>query len=547
VAPVQATGDPAWSDGTTVFVDLGADPLERLRSLVVQAALVGAGSLEADLLAALARRPALARRYLAVEGRRALAVHGFVLPLALHPFVDQAEAGRSDSPAASLTIARGRAVIADPPPWFGTVRPGRTGGPGRTADPSASGEHVPRRSRGVLSELDDEGGTGPTIDLTSPIGGGGGIGRLLKRLFGEGRSAGGGPAGADAPTRWARDAGSGGGSRSVSTTAMAVPDATAIVVQRGATYPEWDARRHRYRPDWCTVTEIDPAPGHQAVVPAPHSVALRRPLARLGMELEQRHRELQGVEIDLDAAVEERVAVLAGSVPDEAVYIDAVRRRRDLAVLLLLDVSGSAGEPSVAGGTVHAHQLGAAASLVSVLHGLGDRVALYGFRSQGRSAVHLLRVKRFGDELDATALRRLGALVPGGYTRLGAAVRHGAAIVDRDAGTPRRLVVVLSDGFAYDHGYERDYGEADTRHALAEARRRGTGCLCLSIAAGVDAEALRRVFGTAAHASIPRVDDLPGVVGPLFRSALRSAEVQRRAWQRRARTTERLLLERRTA
>ena len=98
---------------------------------------------------------------------------------------------------------------------------------------------------------------------------------------------------------------------------------------------------------------------------------------------------------------------------------------------------------------------------------------------------------------------------------------------------------MLSDGLAYDHGYERAYGAADARRALAEARRRGTGCLCLSIGASTDAETLRRVFGSAAHATIPRAEQLSHVIGPLFRSALarltrsaacreRSATIERR-------------------
>jgi len=93
-------------------------------------------------------------------------------------------------------------------------------------------------------------------------------------------------------------------------------------------------------------------------------------------------------------------------------------------------------------------------------------------------------------------------------------------VVERDGGTTRRLLVVLSDGFAYDHGYEGSYGEADARRALVEARRRGTACLCLSMGAPTDTEALRRVFGTAAHARVPRLEDLPAMVGPLFRFAL---------------------------
>ena len=119
--------------------------------------------------------------------------------------------------------------------------------------------------------------------------------------------------------------------------------------------------------------------------------------------------------------------------------------------------------------------------------------------------------------------------------------------MEEQGGTSRRLLVVISDGFAYDHGYEGRYGEADARRALAETRRRGVGCLCLSVGAGVEAAALRRVFGTAAHASVPTVGQLPPIIGPLFRSALRSAEAQRRVYQRTERTRERLEIERRTS
>ena len=102
---------------------------------------------------------------------------------------------------------------------------------------------------------------------------------------------------------------------------------------------------------------------------------------------------------------------------------------------------------------------------------------------------------------------------------------------------------MLPDRFAYDHGYEGDYGEADARRALAEARRAGTACLSLSVGAGTGTEALRRVFGTAAHAGLPDVAALPAVVGPLFRSALRLAAQQRRTAQRIERTRERLRIE----
>jgi nitric oxide reductase activation protein len=224
--------------------------------------------------------------------------------------------------------------------------------------------------------------------------------------------------------------------------------------------------------------------------------------------------------------------VLAGSAPDETVYLDSIRLRRDLSVLVLLDISGSVAEPGAEGQTVHEQQRAVAAALTIALHDLGDRVALYAFHSQGRSAVQLMPVKRFDDDVDTLMMRRLRALIPGAYSRLGAAIRHGSAVLERCGGTSRRLLVVLSDGLAYDHGYERVYGAADVRRALFEARKRGTGCLCLTIGACTDVDELRRVFGSAAHATIPRLENLNQMIGPLFRTALRSAEVRRRVSKR---------------
>jgi nitric oxide reductase activation protein len=276
------------------------------------------------------------------------------------------------------------------------------------------------------------------------------------------------------------------------------------------------------------VRELEPRLRDDAPAAMPPGRDLRRALARLGLGLDRVHRQPQGDDVDLDAAIEARVEALAGSAPDEAVYLDSLRRRRDLAVLLLLDVSGSSGEPAATGRTVHEQQRAVAAALALALHEIGDRVALYGFHSMGRSAVHLVPVKRFDETPNSLVMRRLGSLVPGAYSRLGAAIRHGTAVLTAQGGTSRRLLVVLSDGLAYDHGYEPAYGAADARRALAEARREGAGCLCLSIGAGTDAGALQRVFGTAAHGTFPAPAALPRAIGPLFRSALRSAEVRRR-------------------
>jgi hypothetical protein len=518
-------GEPAWTDGSVIFLDPATGAGEQLEALAVQASLLAAGSLQREIVRRLARRPALARRYLAIEGHRALATNEDLLPLSVRPLIDRDVAALTDSPVASLAAARSREALAQLPAVFGAIRVRKLLS---SKDKShTTGEHIPRQQGDqVLADLEDD-NSGVDI-FSSPVGGGGALGRLFQKMLGVVRRLGeGGQPGADAPTHRKRSAPRGGASAVVSN--RIAPAVDGVAEETGGTkYPEWDVYRRRYRPDWCTVHEVEPQPADSTPTGTWGGYGLRRPLARLGLGLDRYHRQAQGDDIDIDAAVEERVEVMAGSAPDESVYLDSLRRRRDLAVLLLLDVSGSAAEPGAIGQTVHTQQRAAAAALTSALRDLGDRVALYAFHSQGRSAVHLMPVKRFDDDLDVLVMRRLSGLTPGAYSRLGAAIRHGAAVLERRGGTPRRLLVVLSDGLAYDHGYERVYGAADARRALAEARRRGIGCLCLTVGASTNVDDLRRVFGSAAHATIPRLEQLGQVIGPLFRLALGSADVRRR-------------------
>ncbi len=548
VAPAEP-GQRSWTDGAVVFVDDTLRPVDQLQVVAVQAALVATGSLAPGILGGLDRRGRVAQRYLAVEGHRALHMQGGLLPPAARSLIDPSVADRTSSPADSLALAKSKEPVEEAPALFGSIHPRQVRAGAANTPDDAAATHVPRQTRReILQELDDgediltDGG----FDLFNPVGGSGAVGRLLERLLGHSRSKGKGSPGAEAATHRTRHGGTVARGAAVSR-ARAEPAEDLQALARGElTYPEWNVFARRYRPDWCTVTEVEPTVAATELRLGPESAAMRRSLARLGLDLERRHRQAQGDDIDIDATVEARVELVAGSAPDEDVYIDSVRRRRDLSVLVLLDISGSAGEPSDFGGSVHDHQLAAAAALIQALHDLGDRVALYGFRSLGRTAVQVVPVKRFADPFGALTLRRMNALEPGGYTRVGAAIRHASSVLEAQGGTVRRLLVVLSDGFAYDHGYEGDYGEADARRALAEARRQGTACLCLSIGSSVDAASLRRVFGTAAHATLPRVGQLSTTAGPLFRSALRLAEVQRRSSQRTERTRERLLVERRS-
>jgi nitric oxide reductase activation protein len=203
------------------------------------------------------------------------------------------------------------------------------------------------------------------------------------------------------------------------------------------------------------------------------------------------------------------------------VYLDRRKLARNLGVLILLDASGSATDMDPDGLAVHDHQRRAAATLAVTLEELGDRVAVYAFRSQGRHAVHLPAIKTFGQRFGAIGRARLNQLQPSSYTRLGAGIRGAGEILKTQAGTPNRLLVVLSDGFPYDDGYEGRYAQADTSKALEELRADGVACLCLSIGGAPATAALESVFGSVGYASAATLADLSPQMDELFLTSLR--------------------------
>lgn len=521
-----------WTDGSVIYLQAGASHKEHIRQLCVQCALLAAGSFDPDILRRMTHRRKLAQRYLAIEAPRALASITELLPPAACSALN-ADSCTSDSPTASFQLAMSASEIPAPAEYFGELHVKELlANLSREGGASEQGSHTPRKpSSNELSELPDDANDDnedSEDNISSPVGGGGGLGKALQRFFQMVRRLkGGGEPGADAASHWTRS-GSRGGVRTVKSHSQADPVADAFGTGTGRLYPEWDDFRQCYRPDWCVVEERSPLCDAEASVAWLDGIGLKKPLARLGMGLDRCHRQNQGDDLDIDALIESHIDLAAGGAGDDAVYIESQRHRRDLSVLVLLDISGSVSQTAHSGISIHNEQRKVAAALATVLHEIGDRIALYAFHSQGRKAVHVLPVKRFDQNLDSAVMSRLQSLKPGAYSRLGAAIRHTASELIDHSGTPRKLLVVLSDGLAYDHGYEPDYGAADARQALAEARRDGVGCMCLSVGAHTDSDVLKKVFGSAAHAIVSNPQQITHIIGPLFQAALRNAETQRR-------------------
>lgn len=528
---VASVGESAYTDGTAVFVSAGGSAEQQRCEVMVQSALLGAGSLDRRRVRALRGRPALARRYLAVEGQRVLTQLAARMTLAATALAEVEVEVCTATPDESLDVARSRTRIASPPEHFGVIRPALliskdhgTGGRPTERDLSLQVISTERADDGDTDEGDDAEESRILKLFAAPAFTSQGLSEFLRKLVGGSRSGSYDAAGGETRSDAVRRGGTAGPhARPVPTPIRFTDDArrgTAMGVG-GALYPEWDVHGRRYRSDWCRVVDF-PVAATAGVRSSgvPFDDVLRRRLSRVGLGLTVLRARADGDDLDIEALTRMLVDLRSGYSPPEHVYLQRRELTRNLGVLILLDASGSAGDTDGAGLTVHDHQRRAAGTLAATLEELDNRVAVYAFRSEGRHAVHLPAVKTFGQRFGAAGRARLDRLQPSGYTRLGAAVRHAGEILKREAGTPRRLLLVLSDGFPYDHGYEGRYAESDASRALEEIRADGVAALCLAIGAVGDADALRRVFGSASFATAATLSDLSPRMDELFLAAL---------------------------
>ncbi|RDI56105.1 nitric oxide reductase activation protein NorD [Nocardia mexicana] len=531
-----AAGEVAHTDGRVVFVSAGFPVGEQRRELLVQAALLAAGSLDRQWVKALRGRPALARRYLALEGHRALAELAGSLPLAAE--LRPGGVPRTTTAGESLEIAKGKTDVADPPDWFGVIKPSRLLEP--AAGPGARATRKELRLEFDLIDIPETESDGDTEQsgaskilrlFENPLFNSRALSDYFRKLLGSSRSPGDGAAGAEMQVRAVRRVQEIGAHASPLPTPIRFTGdgrPGAAVGVGGALYPEWDVHGNGYRPDWCRVIDFPfTAAADISAAGVPHDDVLRRRLARIGLGPTVLRGRADGDELDIEALIDLFIDLRSGYSRPEHVYLEHRKLARDLGVLILLDASGSATDTDPDGLAVHDHQRRAAATLAVTLEELGDRVAVYAFRSNGRHAVELPAIKTFAQRFGAVGRARLNRLQPSGYTRLGAGIRGAGRILDAEGGTRNRLLVVLSDGFPYDDGYEGRYAEADANRALEELRADGIACLCLSLGAATSTAALERVFGAAGHARATTLAELSPRMDELFLSALRELSAPR--------------------
>ena len=285
----------------------------------------------------------------------------------------------------------------------------------------------------------------------------------------------------------------------------------------GISYPEWDYHSQTYRDPGATVRLCAAQDGPQQWVEQTLEThrsmldAIRRQFERLRASRVRLRKQLDGDDIDLEAYIDGCAEARAGLSMPQALYQMQRCTRRDMAIMLLIDVSGSTD------GWLSQHrriidvEREALLLVCLALESMGEPYSVLAFSGEGSQQVTLRTLKAFDERYSDEVGRRIAALEPERYTRAGAAIRHASTLLMREAAR-HRLLLLLSDGKPNDvDEYEGRYGVEDMRQAVTEAKLQGIYPFCLTIDRQA-ANYLPAVFGPRQYALLPKPELLPGVL-----------------------------------
>ncbi|MCV7110419.1 nitric oxide reductase activation protein NorD [Mycolicibacterium setense] len=275
----------------------------------------------------------------------------------------------------------------------------------------------------------------------------------------------------------------------------------------GIPYPEWNAWTESFLRDHVAVVEhAKPPRGRES---APVSADLRAWFA------EHTHRAMtdrleDGSDLDVDSYVRHHIDVVTGEAAEPRVFRELLPSSRDVSTALLLDGSSSLG---VHGGRIFRLELACADALSRAMTQARERHGIFVFTGNTRHRVEVQCLKDFEDRRYVPP--SAAGLVTGGYTRLGAPLRH---LTNRLLAQPseRRLLIVIGDGLISDEGYEGRYAWADTAHAVEEANDAGVAVYYVGVGP-TRVDPLPEVFGPRRSQRIRHVEELPRVLAHVHR------------------------------
>lgn len=536
---INESNGSSYADNERIYLVRDRDQETLRLELMVQAALVAGQSLQRRDLLKLVGKQDLRNRYLLLEVMRCCRAIGDRLPgsfmEALEPFETRHMPRSSEQ---SLQIAGSLSKLPAPPDWFGTVRPWKILRSSQPGCRSKIGEQRLGQLESKLKKIsqdedEDEDSLIKTSlwkKFTSPLGRDSFLSRLMKEVMNMKTSP--HTDSSDSGVSISSDMVSGRMLKKAKDVTHAVRSSLsnallpsfAQLETSGDSYPEWDCTSRTFRPNWTRVEEVNPC--GQGFSYASERLAkvgdrdFQRELAKICLS-HQRHRGLPlGDDLVLDRLINLAIDLESGHSGDENIYAASLKTKRDLGVQILLDVSNSTLERSHGGARVIDAQVQAARKICRAFCMLGDRVALHAFHSWGPKLVRFQILKSFHERHVHALDHRLHKLLVAGYTRCGAAIRHATKRLETLAGTPFQLLILISDGYAYDDEYEGEYAVNDTRKAIEEAHARGVAVVCVAVGSDADEKRLAGIYGKANFLSVNNLEHLPAKLGKVVTSAL---------------------------
>ncbi len=287
-------------------------------------------------------------------------------------------------------------------------------------------------------------------------------------------------------------------------------------------YPEWDYSSQTYRPDWASVYAALHPSGNPADIDrllAKHSALAKQLKKMLDLLKPQdkvriRYQE-EGSELDLDVAIRSLIDFKGGATPDPRINMSHKTSGRDIAVMLLLDLSESLNEKAAGSDQTILELSQEAVSLLAwAIEKLGDSFAIAGFHSNTRHDVRYLHIKGYGEHFNDDVKARLAAMEAGYSTRMGAAMRHAAHYLGARP-ADKKLMLILTDGMPSDVDvHDERLLIEDARQAVKELDQQGIFPYCINLDPKAD-EYVGDIFGRQ-YTVIDRIERLPQRLPQLF-------------------------------
>ncbi|HCI14924.1 MAG: hypothetical protein A2063_09730 [Gallionellales bacterium GWA2_60_142] len=287
-------------------------------------------------------------------------------------------------------------------------------------------------------------------------------------------------------------------------------------------YPEWDYNSQSYRPDWVSVYEGLHPSGNAGDIErllTKHAALAKRLKKMLDLLKPQdkvriRYQE-EGSELDLDVAIRSLIDYKSGAQPDPRINMSHRNDGRNIAVMLLLDLSESLNEKvGDTGQTILELSQEAVSLLGWAVDKLGDPFAIAGFHSNTRHDVRYLHIKGYSEHWGDEVKGRLAAMEASYSTRMGAAMRHAGHYLEKQQ-ADKKLMLILTDGEPAD--IDSKDGRLlieDARQAVKELDRDGIYAYCINLDPKAD-EYVADIFGKQ-YTIVDKVEQLPVKLPELF-------------------------------